>query len=169
MAKQAAREGEGGDDADSDNEDLPFACLICRKPFGPNPVVTLCGHYFDSACAVKRFAKTGKCFACGAATNGVFNRSVVTVPCSVHDANVLCFNSAKKLIEKTKEREKLNAEAAAQEREFEDDDGEGGVEIEGLETVGGRPAEESEEEVQYEDEEEEERPRRKRRPIIEIQ
>jgi RING finger protein 113A len=77
MAKQQARDGEaadGGDGNDSDTEELPFACLICRKPFGPNPVVTLCGHYFDAACAVKRFAKTGKCFACGAATNGVFNR-----------------------------------------------------------------------------------------------
>lgn len=77
MAKQRARD-EGGDasDADSDTDDLPFACLICRKPFGPEPVVTLCGHYFDSACAIKRFAKTGKCFACGASTNGVFNRCV---------------------------------------------------------------------------------------------
>lgn len=75
MAKQRARDGGDDDsDSDSDNEDLPFACLICRKPFGPDPVVTLCGHYFDSACAIKRYAKTSKCFACGASTNGVFNR-----------------------------------------------------------------------------------------------
>lgn len=76
MAKQAARDGNGGgaDDSDSDNEDLPFACLICRNPFGKEPVVTLCGHYFDSACAIKRFGKTGKCFACGKGTNGVFNK-----------------------------------------------------------------------------------------------
>ncbi|KWU45448.1 hypothetical protein RHOSPDRAFT_16478 [Rhodotorula sp. JG-1b] len=75
MAKQKARDEGGADsDSDSDTEDLPFACLICRKPFGPDPIVTLCGHYFDSACAIKRFAKTGKCFACGASTNGVFNR-----------------------------------------------------------------------------------------------
>lgn len=77
MAKQAARDGTGpeaADGSDDEAEDLPFACLICRKPFGPEPVVTICGHYFDSACAIKRFAKTGKCFACGASTNGVFNR-----------------------------------------------------------------------------------------------
>ena len=75
MAKQKARDDGGADsDSDSDTEDLPFACLICRKPFGPDPIVTLCGHYFESACAIKRFAKTGKCFACGASTNGVFNR-----------------------------------------------------------------------------------------------
>lgn len=35
--------------------------------------MTKCGHYFDSACAIKRFAKTPKCFACGAPTGGMFN------------------------------------------------------------------------------------------------
>jgi hypothetical protein len=74
---------------------------------------------------------------------------------------------ATKLIEKTKEREKLTAEAAAQEREFEEED-DGGIEIEGLERVedetGGKgtAAEDEEEEA------EEARPVR-RRPIIEIQ
>ena len=78
MAKQRARDGGDAADSDSDSDadDLPFACLICRKPFGNEPVVTLCGHYFDSTCAIKRYVKTGKCFACGAATNGVFNRCV---------------------------------------------------------------------------------------------
>jgi len=37
--------------------------------------VTKCGHYFCSACAIKRFAKTPKCAACGAPTNGIFNRA----------------------------------------------------------------------------------------------
>ena len=59
----------------SDEEDkLPFACLICRKPF-VDPIVTRCGHYFCSACAIARFAKTPKCFACGAPTGGLFNRA----------------------------------------------------------------------------------------------
>ncbi|GAA5832234.1 hypothetical protein JCM11251_004287 [Rhodosporidiobolus azoricus] len=158
LAKQYAREDDGADSDDSDKEDLPFACLICRKPFGPDPVVTLCGHYFDSACAIKRFAKTGKCFACGSSTNGVFNR-------------------ATKIIAKEKEREALNEKAR---KEEEGDLGEGGdaIEIEGLGEVGAedeaqeedphvnrrRVREEDEEE---EDEEEEQRPRR--RPIIEIQ
>jgi RING finger protein 113A len=38
-------------------------------------IVTRCGHYFCSACAIKRFAKTPKCIACGAPTGGIFNRA----------------------------------------------------------------------------------------------
>lgn len=94
------------DDSDSDG-DIPFACLICRKPY-TDPIVTRCGHYFDSACAIKRFAKTPKCAACGAPTGGIFNR-------------------ADKVIEKMK---KKRAEKEA--GEDEDGGGDGGVEIEGL-------------------------------------
>ncbi|CAK5262271.1 unnamed protein product [Mycena citricolor] len=72
-AKDAAAGGDG-DSSDSDDEDIPFACLICRKPY-TDPVVTRCGHYFCSACAIKRFAKTPKCIACGAPTGGIFNRA----------------------------------------------------------------------------------------------
>ncbi|GAA5821378.1 hypothetical protein JCM10212_003802 [Sporobolomyces blumeae] len=158
MAKQAARDGAGPEaDGSDEEEDLPFACLICRKPFGPEPVVTLCGHYFDSACAIKRFAKTGKCFACGASTNGVFNR-------------------ATKLIAKQKEREALNAQA--REEAEDEDEGEGGIEIEGLESRQderrssrrGRDAasDEDDDGEEYEEEEEVEQPVR-RRPIIEYQ
>ncbi|KAJ2842070.1 RNA-splicing factor, partial [Coemansia erecta] len=75
-------EGDGDDDDDDDNgpetssakaksEELPFACLICRKPFN-KPVVTKCQHYFCEACALKNYRKTPRCFACGAATGGVF-------------------------------------------------------------------------------------------------
>ena len=59
---------------DSDDDGLPFACLIGRHPF-TDPVVTRCGHYFCSSCAIKRFAKTPKCAACGAPTGGIFNRA----------------------------------------------------------------------------------------------
>ena len=100
-------------DSDSDDEDIPFACLICRKPY-TDPIVTRCGHYFDSACAIKRFAKTPKCAACGAPTGGIFNR-------------------ADKVIEKMRKK-KEEKEAAEQ------DDGDGapgGVEIEGLERQSG--------------------------------
>ncbi|KAJ2082176.1 RNA-splicing factor [Coemansia sp. RSA 988] len=55
-------------------EQLPFACLICRKPF-ENPIVTKCQHYFCEACALARYRKTPKCFACGAATAGVFRKA----------------------------------------------------------------------------------------------
>ncbi|SGY13511.1 BQ5605_C010g05880 [Microbotryum silenes-dioicae] len=148
LSKQHARDNPDENDEQEPVDDLPFACLICRQPFGKDPVVTLCGHYFDAACAIKRFAKTGKCFACGTSTNGVFNR-------------------ATKLIDKIKEREKLLEEAKEQEKEFEDD--EGGIEIEGLEEEAGgasRARQEKEEEEVYEDEEP--RPAKKRRPIIQI-
>ena len=62
-------------DTDTDTDaDIPFACLICRKPY-TDPVVTRCGHYFCSACAIRRFSKTPKCLACGASTGGIFNRA----------------------------------------------------------------------------------------------
>lgn len=43
-------------------EELPFACLICREPFGdpksPHAaVVTRCGHYFGGSCAIKRYVR----------------------------------------------------------------------------------------------------------------
>ncbi|CAE6488279.1 unnamed protein product [Rhizoctonia solani] len=64
----------GGNDSDSSDEDIPFACYICKKEY-TDPVVTRCGHHFCSACAIKRFAKTPKCMACGAPTGGIFNRA----------------------------------------------------------------------------------------------
>ncbi|KIS70090.1 U2-type spliceosomal complex subunit CWC24 [Mycosarcoma maydis] len=67
------RENMLSDPEDSDTEDdIPFACLICRKAF-TDPVVTRCAHYFCSSCAIKRFAKNSKCFACGQQTGGLFN------------------------------------------------------------------------------------------------
>ncbi|EGG03713.1 uncharacterized protein MELLADRAFT_44485, partial [Melampsora larici-populina 98AG31] len=58
-------------DRKEEEEEVPFACLICRQPF-TDPIVTKCQHYFCSGCAIKRFAKTPKCFACGAPTSGIF-------------------------------------------------------------------------------------------------
>ncbi|WFD44853.1 N-terminal methionine N(alpha)-acetyltransferase NatE [Malassezia psittaci] len=70
---RAGTYGAGLDqDEEEEQEDIPFACLICRKPF-TDPIVTLCGHYFCSPCAIRRFAKTPKCFACGAKTHGLFH------------------------------------------------------------------------------------------------
>ncbi|KAI0029878.1 hypothetical protein K488DRAFT_55393 [Vararia minispora EC-137] len=76
LDKLAANPQAGNDteDSSSDDEDIPFACLICRKSY-TDPVVTRCGHYFCSACAIKRFARTPKCLACGAPTGGIFNRA----------------------------------------------------------------------------------------------
>lgn len=73
LAENPQKQVEDVSDSDSD-EDVPFACLICRKHY-TDPVVTRCGHYYCSACAIKRFTKTPKCLACGAPTGGIFNRA----------------------------------------------------------------------------------------------
>ncbi|KAF7587500.1 RNA-splicing factor [Aspergillus hancockii] len=53
-------------------ENIPFACIICKKPY-QNPIVTKCGHYFCESCALQRYRKSPSCAACGAGTGGVFN------------------------------------------------------------------------------------------------
>ena len=68
----------------SDEEELPFACFICRKEF-VKPVVTKyfswnsikysCGHYFCEKCALEQYRKTSKCYVCGKNTNGCFNKA----------------------------------------------------------------------------------------------
>ena len=84
--QELGNEGEGDGDGneaddddkyaiDSDEEDLPFACFICRDDF-KNPVVTLCGHYFCGECALNTSKKSGnKCAVCNKQTFGVFNRA----------------------------------------------------------------------------------------------
>ncbi|TCD67870.1 RNA-splicing factor [Steccherinum ochraceum] len=121
LAENPSKQVEDVSDSDSD-EDIPFACLICRKPY-IDPVVTRCGHYFDSACAIKRFAKTPKCAACGAPTGGIFNR-------------------ADKVIEKMRQK-KEQAEADAE----QDGDQSGGnaIQIEGLGQEGSEDDEEEDE------------------------
>ncbi|KAJ3647526.1 hypothetical protein Zmor_019398 [Zophobas morio] len=57
---------------DSDDEDLPFKCLLCRESF-TDPIVTKCKHYFCEKCALERYKKSARCFACNAQTSGVFN------------------------------------------------------------------------------------------------
>lgn len=93
-------------DNDSDDE-LPFACLICRQEF-KNPVVTRCEHYFCEACAIKNYKKSPKCYACGKPTQGVFN-------------------TAKKMLEKLELKKKRQDEG--KDSDVENDDF-----IEGLET-----------------------------------
>jgi RING finger protein 113A len=110
------------DDDDSDDEDVPFACLICRKHY-TDPVATRCGHYYCSACAIKRYAKTPKCLACGTPTGGIFNR-------------------ADKIIEKV--NKKREAKRAKEDVEPSNNDAE--VQIEGLNTVGGEDSDPSDSE-----------------------
>jgi len=73
LAESATKQADTVE-SDSEEEDVPWACYICRKPY-TDPVVTRCSHYFCSACAIKRFGKTPKCAACGAPTGGIFNRA----------------------------------------------------------------------------------------------
>ncbi|CEP03581.1 unnamed protein product (mitochondrion) [Plasmodiophora brassicae] len=66
-------------DGDDDDDNLPFACAICREPF-TDPVVTKCMHYFCQACALKRHAAVStKCAVCKAQTMGIFNTATALV------------------------------------------------------------------------------------------
>nr|XP_043621196.1 zinc finger CCCH domain-containing protein 1 [Erigeron canadensis]XP_043621197.1 zinc finger CCCH domain-containing protein 1 [Erigeron canadensis] len=68
-------EEEEEDDIENDEDGLPFACFICRKPF-VDPVVTKCKHYFCEHCALKHHAKKKKCYVCNEPTQGIFNAAV---------------------------------------------------------------------------------------------
>lgn len=76
---------------DSDTENLPFKCYICRKSF-TDPVITKydkslkiclakivirfvfrCHHYFCEPCFLQRCKKTTRCAICNKQTSGVFN------------------------------------------------------------------------------------------------
>ncbi|KAF9482208.1 hypothetical protein BDN70DRAFT_875304 [Pholiota conissans] len=111
LAENPKKQVEDVSSDDDSDEDVPFACLICRKHY-TDPVVTRCGHYYCSACAIKRYAKTPKCLACGTPTGGIFNR-------------------ADKIIEKIN---KKRADKEAKEN-GSDDDNAPEVQIEGLKTV----------------------------------
>jgi RING finger protein 113A len=56
---------------DADEEDVPFACLICRQNFR-TPIVTRCKHYFCEQCALDHYRRSPKCFVCGEKTGGIF-------------------------------------------------------------------------------------------------
>lgn len=67
-AQPADVDGEG-----KAEEDIPFACIICKQPY-KHPVVTKCGHYFCEKCAMQRYMKEKKrtCANCGRDTGGSF-------------------------------------------------------------------------------------------------
>lgn len=98
----ANRNKAGNEDGASEDEDedavlegIPFACIICKKPY-TNPIITKCGHYFCEACALKRYRKYPSCAACGAGTAGVFNGA----------------KNLKKLLDKKREQAKKRREKA---------------------------------------------------------
>ncbi|ERE73486.1 Zinc finger, RING-type containing protein [Cricetulus griseus] len=59
-------------EVESDDEEIPFKCFICRQTFR-NPVVTKCKHYFCETCALQHFRTTPRCYVCEQQTHGVFN------------------------------------------------------------------------------------------------
>lgn len=86
----------------SDDEDLPFKCIICRESF-VNPIVTKCKHYFCEKCFVQHNKKNGsRCYACKAQTQGIFF-------------------VAKEIIRKMKEAEEAKEETSGK-KELPDDD-----------------------------------------------
>lgn len=94
-ANRNAQIGQDDEDDDALLEKIPFACVICKKPY-TNPIVTKCGHYFCEACALKRYRKDPSCAACGSGTNGVFNVA----------------KKLNRLLERKREREKVKKEKA---------------------------------------------------------
>jgi RING finger protein 113A len=92
---------------DSEEEDdLPFACAICREDF-VEPIRTKCGHYFCERCALHRARKTPKCAVCDENTHGIFN-------------------SAPKLLAKLREKQKKAKEDEAKGNGNDGDVGEEG-------------------------------------------
>ncbi|KAI9793711.1 MAG: RNA-splicing factor [Peltula sp. TS41687] len=89
---------DDGDDDEAALENIPFACIICKKPYR-NPIVTKCGHYFCEHCALARYRKNPSCAACGAGTSGVFNGA----------------KNLKKLLDKKRERARKRREARMEE------------------------------------------------------
>lgn len=56
-----------------EEEDMPWACMICRGDF-ENPVMTQCRHYFCERCALENYAKGHtRCATCNVQTCGIFN------------------------------------------------------------------------------------------------
>lgn len=55
----------------SDEDDMPFKCIICRDSF-KEPVVTKCNHYFCEKCALENYKKSSRCYVCGVQTSGFF-------------------------------------------------------------------------------------------------
>ncbi|KAL2043861.1 hypothetical protein N7G274_003381 [Stereocaulon virgatum] len=103
-------EAEDSQEEDKALEGIPFACIICKKPY-TNPIVTRCGHYFCEACALQRYRKNPSCAACGAGTGGVFNGA----------------KNLRKILDKKRERARIRREKMRENGEDVSSDDEGAV------------------------------------------
>ncbi|KAL6063562.1 Zinc finger CCCH domain-containing protein 1 [Balamuthia mandrillaris] len=108
MANSAQRRAELEVSSSDSDDDLPFACFICRKPF-TDPVVTRCGHYFCERCALKHHRKDTKCYVCKEQTNGIFNQA--------KDLRRKLELKKRKLEEKEAKRQQAGGEADEQEED----------------------------------------------------
>ena len=63
--------------SNKNNNDLPFACFLCRQAFR-DPVVTNCGHYFCQNCIVQHVQQSSsdECPVCHQETHRVFHAPV---------------------------------------------------------------------------------------------
>lgn len=113
-AVKSLAEAEDSEEEDAALEGIPFACIICKKPY-TNPIVTKCGHYFCEACALQRYRRNPSCAACGAGTGGVFNGA----------------KNLRKILDRKRERARKRREKAKEageevsEEDEEDDEGNG--------------------------------------------
>ncbi len=105
-ANRSAQNGSEDEDDEALLESIPFACIICKKPY-KNPILTKCAHYFCESCALQRYRKNPSCAACGAGTGGVFNVA----------------KKLNKLLEKKSERAKKRKEQALAKGEEVSDSG----------------------------------------------
>ncbi|CAD6579430.1 MAG: RNA-splicing factor [Alectoria sarmentosa] len=112
VAIKSLAEAEDSEEEDAALEGIPFACIICKKPY-TNPIVTKCGHYFCEACALQKYRKNPSCTACGAGTGGVFNGA----------------KNLRKILDRKRERAKRRREKAKEAgEEVSEEDAEGGQE-----------------------------------------
>ncbi|KAF7511328.1 hypothetical protein GJ744_004893 [Endocarpon pusillum] len=103
-ANRSAQNGNEDEDDEAVLENIPFACIICKKSY-KSPITTKCGHYFCESCALQRYRKNPSCAACGAGTGGVFNVA----------------KKLNKLLEKKRERaRKRKEQALAKGEQFSD-------------------------------------------------
>jgi RING finger protein 113A len=122
LLETGASDGEEIQDEELDEDDnLPFACFICRKPF-KDPVVTKCGHYFCEGCALKQFAKSQRCYICSAPTGGVFNAAKdLTVRLEARKARIeQKEKEAREAIKKLEEEQEKRAVEASSDTDQED-------------------------------------------------
>ena len=110
-AVKSLAEAEDSEEEDAALEGIPFACILCKKPY-TNPIITKCGHYFCESCALQRYRKNPSCAACGAGTGGVFNGA----------------KNLKKILDRKRERARKRREKAREAGEdvSEEDEEDGG-------------------------------------------